>query len=447
MRPLSCRIGWLMLLIPFIAIVGLLSNGCEKELVEPEDPDAPIINSLTADPPTIGIRGRVTLKCIAADPEHNKDFTFSWSSTAGSFVNSNGDSTTHPDLSVHANYATWNAPDTPQDVTMTVVVDDETNQTSQSVGVRVTAYELVAYWGMVEAAGDSTHHPGMLDMPRGVEIVGDYCYVADWGNDRMQRFSRLDGTYDTLWTFVVSGPDTVDIDGPIDIAADDAGNVFLVDHRRLYRFDAVGQDIVFDRYASVPDSFSIGLATDAGGNVYLSKGNSGTIRGYDGDNLSSLPSLVTGLSSPRGITFDPGDDFLVVDYDRIPFADTIAPDSIVYDTTTVSWILRYEAPAYVVVSDTIGQYGEAGDGELYVPFALAYGAFDDAVFVTDLGGSGDPLLTRVVMFSSDGTFQLEWGSAGGALESFNAPLGLAADDEGFVYVSDTGNNAIKKYSP
>lgn len=447
MRPFSCRIAWLIVLSSFMVLTAVWLSGCDTEVVEPEDPDAPVINSLTADPPVIGIRGRVTLKCVAADPEYNKDFTFTWSRTAGSFVNTQGDSTTHPDLSVHANYATWIAPDSPQDVTITVTVDDGTNSSQETTGVSVTSYELIQYWGMVEAVGDSAHHPGFLSMPRGLAIFGDYCYVADYGNDRLQRFDKDTGAYDTLWTQAITATDdTLVVDGPIDVAADASGNIFLVDFRRIYRFAAVGPDLQFTNYVSLGDSFSVSLDMDAAGNLYLCNSDGGSIAGYN-NNLGPLGNQVSGLDVPRGITIDSNDNLYVVDYDRFAVPDTVAPDSVVYDTTTTTWILRYDAPGYIAVGDTIGQYGEGGDGNLFAPFALAWSTLDDGLFVTDMGGMGDPLLTRVVMYSGDGTYQLDWGSAGTGLQSFSVPLGIAVDDEGAVYISDTGNDAIKKFAP
>ncbi len=53
---------------------------------------------------------------------------------------------------------------------------------------------------------------------------------------------------------------------------------------------------------------------------------------------------------------------------------------------------------------------------------------------------------EVVTPSPQVEFLLEWGSGGERDGEFNQPIGIAIDDEGFVYVSDSKNNRIQKFS-
>lgn len=48
--------------------------------------------------------------------------------------------------------------------------------------------------------------------------------------------------------------------------------------------------------------------------------------------------------------------------------------------------------------------------------------------------------------SAEVEYLLEWGSSGPRDNEFDQPIGIAIDDEGFLYVSDSGNNQIKKFS-
>jgi len=43
-------------------------------------------------------------------------------------------------------------------------------------------------------------------------------------------------------------------------------------------------------------------------------------------------------------------------------------------------------------------------------------------------------------------FLLEWGQHGTARGEFNQPIGISVDSEGNVYVSDSGNDRIQKFS-
>jgi predicted membrane-bound mannosyltransferase/sugar lactone lactonase YvrE len=78
-----------------------------------------------------------------------------------------------------------------------------------------------------------------------------------------------------------------------------------------------------------------------------------------------------------------------------------------------------------------------GDGTFNEPWGIAVGP-DGSVYVTDTWNH------RVQKFTRDGRFVKAWGSfgQGETPESFYGPRGLAVDAEGRVYVTDTGNKRI-----
>jgi DNA-binding beta-propeller fold protein YncE len=78
-----------------------------------------------------------------------------------------------------------------------------------------------------------------------------------------------------------------------------------------------------------------------------------------------------------------------------------------------------------------------GDGTFNEPWGIAVGP-DGSVYVTDTWNH------RVEKFTADGRFITAWGTfgQGDTPTSFYGPRGLAVDAEGRVYVTDTGNKRI-----
>ncbi len=81
--------------------------------------------------------------------------------------------------------------------------------------------------------------------------------------------------------------------------------------------------------------------------------------------------------------------------------------------------------------------GGAPAGTFYEPWSVAIGS-DGSVFVTDTWNH------RIQKFTADGKFILQWGIFGQAEDAaaFWGPRDIAIDDQGWVYVTDTGNKRV-----
>src|SRR5437773_1268870 len=75
-----------------------------------------------------------------------------------------------------------------------------------------------------------------------------------------------------------------------------------------------------------------------------------------------------------------------------------------------------------------GSYGSS-NGQFYAPGGVAIDAAGD-VFVTDTGNN------RIEKFTGSGTYLTQWGSFGSGSGQFNGLAGVATDAAGNVYIAD-----------
>jgi predicted membrane-bound mannosyltransferase/sugar lactone lactonase YvrE len=106
----------------------------------------------------------------------------------------------------------------------------------------------------------------------------------------------------------------------------------------------------------------------------------------------------------------------------------------------------YEGKQLKISADKIiGTKGNESS-QMMTPHDLAI-APDSSIYVADAGNN------RIEHFSADGVFISSWGSYGAANgntqaapSTFNDPWGIAVGPDGSVYVSDTWNNRIQKFT-
>ncbi|MFH2120776.1 MAG: 6-bladed beta-propeller [Pseudomonadota bacterium] len=113
-----------------------------------------------------------------------------------------------------------------------------------------------------------------------------------------------------------------------------------------------------------------------------------------------------------------------------------------------SWNHRIQK--FTLEGQLVNQWGRdgTGDGDFHYPYGIAVDG-SGFVYVTD------SLNYRVQKFTANGQFVTKWGSKGGVDGMFGegqslnmyGPSGIAVDGSGFVYVADTGNHRIQKFTP
>ena len=290
---------------------------------------------------------------------------------------------------VHS-FAGWSEFSSPDDVAATsvdgtvyVYVADTYNSRIRKFSYdSTTGYSHVLSW-------DGSGTAGELYDPCGVTVAPDgSVYVADTGNDRIVRFTA-DGDYLTHWGVRYSqhyGYALGEFWEPEGVAVDADGDVYVADtnHHCIQKFTADG----------------VGL------------GMWGTWSSSEGD-----------FSYPSGITIDSFGTIYVADSGnhRVQlFAYADVP------------------PAFLTKYGTEG----AGDGQFGEDRDVAVDP-DGNVYVAD---SSNDRIQRLAWNETSGQYEHDatWG-AGSAAGQFSFPEGIAADDQGNIYVADSSNYRVQKY--
>src|SRR5688572_17979175 len=79
------------------------------------------------------------------------------------------------------------------------------------------------------------------------------------------------------------------------------------------------------------------------------------------------------------------------------------------------------------------------NGQFKVPHSMAFDS-EGNIYVTDTNNH------RIQKFTSDGKFITKWGTEGNKDGEFSIPEGIDLDSHENVYVADTGNSRIQKFT-
>jgi DNA-binding beta-propeller fold protein YncE len=278
---------------------------------------------------------------------------------------------------------------------------------------------------------------GMMppNSPRGITVGPDgSLYVVDTGNHRILKFAA-DGTQIASWTQNFVEP------WDVDVALD--GSVYVADtwNHRIVHLDADGNLLnawgSFGEYTSGgnvgPGAFygPRGIAVGADGLIYVADTGNKRIQVFQPDGRfvrqwGGGGALAGYLDEPVGIALGPGGEVYV--------ADTWNRRVQVF-TTGGAFVREWPIEGWKAVSDS--------DKASLIHEEKPYLAVDanGYVYVTD------PTSYRVLVFDSQGNFQLSFGKYGTEESSFALPSGIDVGDDGRVYVGDAGGGRIMVFDP
>jgi len=254
----------------------------------------------------------------------------------------------------------------------------------------VASAPAITYVGTIGVTGEAGSDNAHFNWPSGVAVDAGRIYVADDYNHRVQIFGRsAPYTYQGTLGSGSPGSGNDQLNYPVDVAIDSAGNIYVADllNMRVQQF------------------------------------NSGSLVYVRTFGVTGVPYLTDGFhyNQPSGVAVAPDGSILLTEEKGRRLVKLSADG----------------APQWAV-----GEAGVAGDDNSHF----------DRPHDVDLDSNGrvyvaDAMNHRVQIFSNAGLYLDTLGAGyGGGNYQFNEPRGLAVDTNGNIYVADRFNHRVQIYA-
>jgi trimeric autotransporter adhesin len=303
-----------------------------------------------------------------------------------------------------------------------------------------------------------------LSYPQGVAVDSlENVYIADYGNKRIREVSK--GIITTIAGNDPSGysgddgpANSADLAGPIGIAVDPRGNVYISDvQRNVVR--KISNGIITTIAGNGTSGHSgdggpatsaqlaapLAIAVDFSGNLYIADSGTNQIRevsngiittiagngakGYAGDNG---PATSAQLSQPSGLAVDSAGNLYIADINNNVVRQV--SNGII---TTI---------AGNGISGFAGDNGPATAAELRNPGGVAIDSFGN-LYIADCSNNPIREVSKGIITSVAGNGTNGFNGDGVATSAeLNSARGIAIDSSGNIYISDMFNNRIREIS-
>lgn len=272
----------------------------------------------------------------------------------------------------------------------------------------------------IRTIGSRGTERGSFTAPRGIctDLTGNV-YVADTGNDRIQKFSS-DGTY--LQQAGGFGFGSGQFNKPGDLIINNDLEVWVADTRnsRLHQYDSELHFIASfspkDEEGNEVLGLPHGVAVSISGDIIVGDRDTGHM--YIFNSFGTRSVRFGGFGYGAGSVDDPA-------------ALAVGPEGFLYVCDPVG--------GRITIYDQFGNYCYSiGDDILVAPEGIAVD-HTGTIYVADTGGD------KVVVFTASGAVCTTLGASGSGVASFCHPADIAVGVQGRIYVADTGNHRIQVF--
>ena len=336
------------------------------------------------------------------------------------------------------------------------VADDNAIRKITPAGV-VTTFAGTAYGS---GSADGTGTAASFEWVQGVAVdASGNVFVADTNNEEIRKITpagvvtTLAGAGSSSFGYADGSGAAASFEQPTGVAVDPSGNVFVADYENntIRKISPAGVVTTFAGTAGWSGSadgtraeahfhWPQGVAVDGAGNVFVADSGNNAIRKITpagvvttlaGSAFMGGNGTAATFSSPAGAAVDSAGNVFIAD----------SGDRTIRKITPAGVVTTFAG-----TSRAIGNADGTGAAARFnAPQGLAVDRVDN-IFVADFGNNEIRKITPAGVVTTLAGVEGSPGSADGtgAVARFNGPQGIAVDRAGNVFVTDNGNNTIRK---